>query len=238
MDTDKTLEHVATRFAEAAPSASDSMSDSSTTADRDAATLAKLGYKQELRRAFTPLEVFGLGFVLLVCFRLLLFAIPNGGLVALVWGWTVCLFFLVFIGLALAEFGSAAPTSGGLYYWTYIFAFPRYRRVLSWIVGCSLATRIIARLQGIYIWLNVLLCVAVIIALPASTPKEFRNSASHAFGGFANFYGWPDGFAFILSFLAPLWTIGGFDASVHISEEASNTRVAVPWAAVWSSQAR
>lgn len=61
--------------------------------------------------------------------------------------------------------------------------------------------------------------------------------------------GWPSGFAFILSFLAPLWTIGNpvpiliqhlsiikssgaFDASVHISEEASNAATAVPWAIV------
>jgi hypothetical protein len=62
--------------------------------------------------------------------------------------------------------------------------------------------------------------------------------------------GWPNGFAFILSFLAPLWTIcksnhrphlsnsllitskGSFDSSVHISEEASNAAVAVPWAIV------
>lgn len=61
-------------------------------------------------------------------------------------------------------------------------------------------------------------------------------------------YGWPNGFAFILSFLAPLWSIGmfasltqidmhaehppagAFDSSVHISEEATNASVAVPWA--------
>ena len=35
-----------------------------------------------------------------------------------------------------------------------------------------------------------------------------------------------------MSFLAPLWTICGFDASVHISEEASNAATAVPWAIV------
>lgn len=60
--------------------------------------------------------------------------------------------------------------------------------------------------------------------------------------------GWPTGYAFILSFLAPLWTIcrylsiaisfdsyifiGGFDSSVHISEEATNAAIAVPWAIV------
>jgi len=44
--------------------------------------------------------------------------------------------------------------------------------------------------------------------------------------------GWSNGYAFILSFLAPLWVICGFDSSVHISEEASNAASAVPWAIV------
>ena len=73
------------------------------------------------------------------------------------------------------------------------------------------------------------LCLAIIIALPVATPEEFRNKPSFAFGGFTNctsivclatltilscmtriclVNGWPDGFAFTLSFLAPLWTIG------------------------------
>jgi len=62
--------------------------------------------------------------------------------------------------------------------------------------------------------------------------------------------GWPHGFAFILSFLAPLWTIcesffrriardlnvnlGSFDSSVHISEEATNAATVVPWAIVYA----
>ncbi|KAJ8454180.1 hypothetical protein ONZ51_g13181 [Trametes cubensis] len=98
----------------------------------------------------------------------------------------------------------------------------------------SLATSVVARLQGVFVVLNILLCLAVIIAVPAATPAEFKNTASYAFGGFANFYGWPNGFAFILSFLAPMWTVGGFDAPVHISEEASNARTVVPWAIVSS----
>ncbi|EIW55875.1 APC amino acid permease [Trametes versicolor FP-101664 SS1] len=257
----------------------------------DNAALAALGYKQEFKRAFNPIEVFGLGFSIIGLFpsiaSVLVFAIPNGGPVALVWGWALCSFFLMFVGLALAELGSSAPTSGGLYYWTWCFATPKWRKVLSWVVGysnsmgliaglasidwgcavqlmaavsigtnesfipttgqtfavyvallichgvvASLATSVIARLQGIYVVLNILLCFAIIVALPIATPHEFKNSASYAFGGFANFNGWPNGFAFVLSFLAPLWTIGGFDASVHISEEASNARTAVPWAII------
>ena len=52
--------------------------------------------------------------------------------------WTVCGIFLSIIALAMAELGSAAPTSGGLYYWTFMFSSTRWRCLLSWIVGCKL----------------------------------------------------------------------------------------------------
>ncbi|EMD30997.1 hypothetical protein CERSUDRAFT_120205 [Gelatoporia subvermispora B] len=267
---------------------------SPTTGDTDAAALAELGYKQEFRRSFSAIEVFGFAFgvvgLLPSMATVLTFAIPNGGPYALVWGWAVSTFFIMFIALTLAELGSAAPTSGGLYYWTFKYAPPKWRRLLSWIVGycntigliagvaaidwgcavqifaavsigsdmtftpttrqtvgvfvalllchglvASLATPVVARLQWVYISVNILLCLAVIVSLPAATPKELRNPASYAFGGVSNISGWPDGFAFVLSFLAPLWTIAGFDAPVHISEEASNARTAVPWAIILSS---
>jgi len=38
-----------------------------------------------------------------------------------------------------------------------------------------------------------------------------------------------------LSFLAPVWTINGFDSAVHISEEAANARTAVPFAIIAST---
>jgi len=104
--------------------------------------------------------------------------------------------------------------------------------VLTHAVICCLATRILARLQTVYVVLNVLLCLAVIVALPAATPKAFMNDASFALGNFTNLNGWASGYAFILSFLAPLWTICSFDSAVHISEEASNAATAVPWAIV------
>ncbi|KAI0027596.1 amino acid/polyamine transporter I [Vararia minispora EC-137] len=259
------------------------------TLDQDELLLRRLGYKQELRRTFTPLELFGVGFSIIGLFpsiaSVLVYAIPNGGPSAMVWGWAVCVIGLLSISLSIAELGSAAPTSGGLYYWTHTFASPRYKNVLAWVVGysnsvgniasvasvawgfslqltaaisiasnfsfvattaqtygifiaalvvygitCSVAVKYIARLQPLYIVLNVLLCLAIIIALPIATPNEFKNSGRYVFGHFENFSGWPDGFAFILSFLAPLWAVGAFDASVHISEEATNASVAVPWA--------
>ncbi|KIY51817.1 amino acid transporter [Fistulina hepatica ATCC 64428] len=257
---------------------------------RDEELLATLGYKQEFKRAFRPIEVFGISFSIIGLLpsiaSVLFYAVPNGGPVGMVWGWLVASFFIFLVGLAMAELASAAPTSGGLYFWTFSLSSPRWRTLACWIVGyantigsiasvasidwgcaiqvmaaanignpdfesttaqtfavyvaivlthavvCSLATQILARLQGAYVIINIALCLAVLIALPICTPSENMNSASFALGNFSNLNGWPDGFSFILSFLAPLWTICGFDASVHISEEASNAQTAVPWAIV------
>ncbi|KAJ7849614.1 APC amino acid permease [Mycena leptocephala] len=263
----------------------------------DEVFLATLGYKQELRREFTPIELFGVGFSIIGIFPSIRrvghglgctqYRYPHFFPIHLIYQWAVCVVFLTFIALAMAELGSSAPTSGGLYYWTYAYSTPRWRRLLSWIVGytnticgitgvcsvdwgcalqitsaasigsnftfvptighnfgvfcavvvsqavvCSLASKVIARLQNLYITLNLVLVLVIIIGMPIATPKEFRNSARSAFGDLENFSDWPIGYGFILSFMAPLWTIGGFDACVHISEEASNATVAVPWAIV------
>ncbi|OAX32315.1 amino acid transporter [Rhizopogon vinicolor AM-OR11-026] len=258
-------------------------------AKADEALLAELGYKQEFKRAFTPLEVFGIAFSIIGLLpsiaSVLFYAVPNGGPAAMVWGWAVASLFILCVGMSMAELGSAAPTSGGLYFWTHSLSSPRCRNFLAWIVGyantigsiasvasidwgcavqvmaavsigsgqtftatsaqtfgvyvaillshavvCCLGTAVLARLQTVYVVLNVALCLAVIIGLPAATPKEYMNTASYALGNFTNLNGWPDGYAFILSFLAPLWTI--LDSSVHISEESSNAATAVPWAIV------
>ncbi|KAG8748121.1 GABA-specific high-affinity permease [Ceratobasidium sp. 414] len=271
------------------------------TALADEELLASLGYKQEFKRAFTPFEVFGVAFSIIALLpsshpnpassiaSSLVYAIPYGGPVSMIWGWLVASFFILFVGLALAELASAAPTSGGLYFWTWTFSSPRYKKVLSWVVGyantlgsiaciasidwgcavqvmaaatigsggnyvattgaattsalftgqtyavyiailfthaivCSLATEVLARLQTVYVVLNLALFFGVLIALPVATPSEFMNPASYALGDFTNLSTYPGGFAFFLSWLAPVWTIGAYDSS--------NAAIAVPWAII------
>ncbi|KAJ7635704.1 amino acid/polyamine transporter I [Mycena polygramma] len=269
-------------------------SDSESKTADDAKLLGRLGYKQELKREFTTLEMFGFGFTISSIVpsiaSVLFYSLPNGGTSAMVWGWATSSVFIMFIAMAMAELSSAAPTSGGLYYWTHKYSSPRYRNLLCWTVGytntityisgvagvgwssataimaavsigsdgnfvptvyqtygvyvailtaygifASCATRVLARLQNTFVALNVLLVLVMFIALPAATPAELKNSAKYAFGSFENLTLWPSGFAFILSFLAPLWSISGFDAGVHISEEARNANVAVPWAIVYAT---
>lgn len=106
----------------------------------DAAVLAKLGYKQELRRNFAMIEVFGIAFSIIGLLpsiaSTLSYSIPAGP-VGMVWGWFLASGFIFVVGLAMADLGSAMPTSGGLYWWTHFFASPRTRNPLSFLVGYS-----------------------------------------------------------------------------------------------------
>ncbi|KAI9432049.1 amino acid/polyamine transporter I, partial [Lactarius indigo] len=279
-------------------------------ASADEELLAELGYKQEFWRAFKPIEVFRIAFSIVGLLppiaSVLFYSLPNGGPAAMVWGWAVASFFIFIVGLSVAELASAAPTSGGSYFWTRSLSSPKWHNLLAWIVGyantirsigavasadwgaaiqimaaagigshgsftptnsqtffvapllflaptcspggvyisivlshaviCCLGTNVLARLQNAYAALGMLLCPAVIIAPPAATPRELKNSASYAPGNFTNWASTPNsyGFAFILSFLAPLWTVCSFDPAVHISEEASNAAIAVPWGITWA----
>lgn len=79
--------------------------------------------------------------------------------------------------------------------------------------------------------LNVALALVTIIGMPIAR-RGSLNSAKFTFGGWSNLTSWPNGFAFLLSFLAPVWTICSFDCAVSISEEAANASIAVPAAIV------
>lgn len=84
----------------------------------DEALLASLGYKQAFRREFTPLEVFGIAFSIIGLLpsiaSVLVYALPNGGPAAMVWGWVVASLGVLLVGISMAELASAAPTSGGV----------------------------------------------------------------------------------------------------------------------------
>jgi amino acid transporter len=69
--------------------------------------------------------------------------------------------------------------------------------ILQGFLGSS-ATRILARLQNVFVFANFAIIIATFAALPAATPKEERNSAQYIFGGWNNTSGWVNGFAFII----------------------------------------
>jgi len=217
------------------------------------------------------------------------FSIPAGP-VGMVWGWFVASAFIFIVGLAMADLGSAMPTSGGLYWWTHFFASPKTRNVLSFLVGysntlglvgglCSIdygfalmfcavivvtrdgnwtpsngdvyavffccvllhgalastLSKVMGKLQTVFVAMNLILITATIIALPVGKKlSSQRNDGAYIFGHKENLTTWPTGWAFMLAWLSPIWTIGGFDSCVHMSEEASNAAKAVPYGILMS----
>jgi len=68
--------------------------------------------------------------------------------------------------------------------------------ILQGLLGSS-ATRILARLQNLFIFANFAIIIATFAALTATTPVDERNSAQFIFGNWQNVTGWVNGFAFI-----------------------------------------
>ncbi|KAL8946051.1 MAG: hypothetical protein Q9222_007502, partial [Ikaeria aurantiellina] len=259
--------------------------------DDDAAALAKLGYKQELRRNFSMIEIFGIAFSIMGLLpsiaSTLAYSIPAGP-VGMVWGWFLASGFIFIVGLAMADLGSAMPTSGGLYWWTHFFSSPATRNPLSFLVGysntlglvgglcsidygfslmflsviviardgnwtpsngviyatflacvlchatlASIMSKIMGKLQTVFVVMNFILIAATIIALPIGA-KNRRNDGHYIFAQTENLTTWPTGWAFMLSWLSPIWTIGAFDSCLHLSEEAKNCVKAVPFGILMS----
>lgn len=96
----------------------------------------------------------------------------------------------------------------------------------------STLSKIMGKLQTVFVIMNIILIVATIIALPIG--KHHRNDRHYIFAHTENLTTWPTGWAFMLSWLSPIWTIGGFDSCVHMSEEAANASKAVPYGILMS----
>ena len=246
--------------------------------------IAKLGYKQELRRNFTMFEVFGIAFSIMGLLpsiaSTLVYSIPAGP-AGMVWGWFIASGLIFVVGLAMADLGSAMPTSGGLYWWTHFFSSPKTRNPLCFLVGysntlglvggicsidygfalmflsviviardgaweptnpviygtfvacvlchgvlASVMSKIMGKLQTVFVVMNFILIAATIIALPIGASGR-RNDGHYIFATTDNLTTWPTGWSFMLAWLSPIWTIGAFDSCVHMSEEAANATKAV-----------
>src|SRR5271168_4943837 len=100
----------------------------------------------------------------------------------------------------------------------------------------SLHTRFLARFNEVGTVINLISLVVFLIVTPAAsidTPKT--NSASQVWGTLENGTEWPIGFAVLMSFLGVIWTMSGYDAPFHLSEECSNANIASPRAIVMTS---
>lgn len=96
-------------------------------------------------------------------------------------------------------------------------------RWLAWINSCTTALNLI------------FLFVSFIVFMGGNTRTE-QGLSSFNTDKFAwsiyNQTDWPDGIAILMTFMAVIWTMSGFDSPFHLAEECSNAQVATPRAIV------
>ncbi|MGQ0840556.1 amino acid permease [Actinokineospora sp.] len=213
------------------------------------------------------------------CLTLYGFGMNTGGPVAMIWGWPLVGFFVLMVGLGMAEVCSSYPTAGGLYYWAAKLA-PRNGAAWSWFTGWfnlvgqvavtagidfgaalflnafldlqfgfaatpgntilllgiilvlhgalnTFGVRVVALLNSISVWWHlagVLVIVGVLIVVP-----DNHQPASFVFGEFVNNTGWASPvYVFLLGLLLAQYTLTGYDASAHMTEETRGAAVAGP----------
>ncbi|PHH78664.1 hypothetical protein CDD82_2926 [Ophiocordyceps australis] len=101
--------------------------------------LESLGYKAELARNRSALQVAFMSFVLAAIpyglATTLNYPLVGGGPVNIIWGWVLVSAIILCVASSLAEITSVYPTAGGVYYQAFMLASARWRRIASWTCG-------------------------------------------------------------------------------------------------------
>lgn len=150
----------------------------------DVDLLHQIGYKQELRRHYSTIQVFGIAFSIMGLLPSIASVLTSGlvtGPAGLVWGWFIASFFIFCVGLSMSFMGSAIPTSGGLYYYTNYYCPDRYRVALSYLIGCSNSLG----LTGAICSITYGFAVEVLSAVSISKDNNFTQTNPKTYGVFA-----------------------------------------------------
>jgi amino acid transporter len=93
----------------------------------------------------------------------------------------------------------------------------------------SMPTKFIAQFNSFGTSINLVGLFIVIILIPAGTSNSPKFTPSHkVWTEFSNTTDFPIGVAVLMSFVGVIWTMSGYDAPFHLSEECSNANVAAP----------
>ncbi|KAJ3818710.1 amino acid/polyamine transporter I [Lentinula raphanica] len=249
------------------------------TMEKDEAELAKMGYKQELKRELGLMQNFGVSFSIISVITgipsLFLYGLNTGGPSVMVYGWIIVSFFTLLVGMAMA--GAAHPTSGGPYFWAAMLSKPKDAPLTSWITGwfnllgqvavttgisfacasfiSTLATfrtgfvptantqigvyaavlfsqgvstfgvRVLHYLNNISVWWHAIGTFSLVVAILAKAPTH--QSGHFVFQTFIDGTGgWAEraspAYVAVTGILMAQYTLTGFDASAHMTEETTN----------------
>lgn len=99
------------------------------------------------------------------------------------------------------------------------------------------ATKFLGRLNTVSMIVNIVVVIIFLIWFPVgSINRPKMNTDDFVWTQVINGTDWPTGISFLCGFLSVIWTISGFDAPFHLSEESSNANIAAPRAIVMTAQ--
>lgn len=99
------------------------------------------------------------------------------------------------------------------------------------------STKFLGRLNELGTILNLIVLVIFVAWFPAGSINHPKTNDSHyVWTDIVNGTEWPAGLGFIMGFLSVIWTMSGYDAPFHLSEECSNANIASPRAIVMTAQ--
>ncbi|CAI6099488.1 unnamed protein product [Clonostachys chloroleuca] len=100
--------------------------------------------------------------------------------------------------------------------------------MLSHACLSSMPTLWIAKFNSVGTIVNIICLAIVIITIPVAAITSPKFQPNEVAWGIQNMTDFPDGVTLMMSFLAIIWTMSGYDASFHLAEECSNAAIATP----------
>ncbi|KAL2289512.1 hypothetical protein FJTKL_01782 [Diaporthe vaccinii] len=224
--------------------ASGSAMDEKTGTSDDRANMFRMGKKQELRRNFRFISMFGFTMILMASWESIIsvsnIGLVNGGTAGLIWIFFICWVAFIFINTSMAEMGSMMPTVGGQYHWVSEFAPRDYQKFISYLMGwlCVLGWQVLARklplIEAIILVIHIFAFFGILVTLWVLAPVN--TSAKQVFTQFNDGGDWRSlGGSALIGITSGIYPLIGGDAAVHMSEELRDAGKTLPKCMIWTT---
>jgi amino acid transporter len=145
----------------------------------DEVVLAGLGYRQQFKREFSLWTTFCVSFAVLGLLpsvaSTLYYGMGYAGGGGMTWGWLISAFFILCVGMSMAELCSSMPTSGGLYYASAVLAGPGWGPYAAWLTGWSNWIVQVTGAPSVDYALAAMILAAASITYPDYVPTDYQT---------------------------------------------------------------
>ncbi|KAJ5358792.1 uncharacterized protein N7496_011205 [Penicillium cataractarum] len=146
----------------------------------DDLALARLGKKQVLKRRFNFMAIVGFAMAELITWEtvLTLFSqsFDNGGPAGAFYGYIIACLSTLSTYTVIAELASMAPIAGGQYYWVYMLAPMRWKKVCSYLIGWLTSLAWIATIATETIFLGTMIEGLITLNNPDFAQQRWQNT--------------------------------------------------------------